>query len=204
MPNSAAKVFVPDEAWRDEYRRAVQLTRWIDSMEDRLSIRTRRTMLRSLSCITNLNRGAFSRGYQPQESPLLGLDARAFVAELHRPDGGVVRKVQHAGPATIAELRAVLPPPGSPHIPVFPPPELPEAEALLPVPDIAFRLLLEIWPRLRPSERARVAMTARELIADRQRTHHYLPDPLQDEAFATEMLRRFVAEGLTDRDEAHA
>lgn len=191
-----------DETWRDEYRRAVQLTRWIESMEDRLSFRTRRTVLRSLSIITKPTRDFPGQKYYPQESPLFGLDARDFVAELHRPDGGAVRKIKHSGPATVAELREVLPPPGSPLIPTFPPPEPQPAEALLPSPDLAFKLLLEIWPRLLPSERTRVTLMARQLIADRYRTQEYLSDPLQDEAFAKDMLRRFAAEGLTEDDEA--
>lgn len=190
-----------DEVWRDEYRRALQITRWLDSMEGKLSMLTRRTVMRGLGVITNTKTGLPRQPYNPQESPLFGLDAQAFVAELHRPDGGAVGKIKRVGPAIIAELREVLPPPGSPLIPSFPPPEPPAADAFLAAPDLAFTLLLEIWPRLRPSERARVTMTARELIVERYRGPHDGLDPLQDRAFAEEMLRRFVAEGMADSEE---
>ena len=191
-----------DETWRDEYRRAAQLARWIESMEDQLSFRTRRTILRSLSIITKPTKGFLGQSHSPMESPLFGLDARDFVTELHRPKGGAVREIEHCDPVTIDELRAVLPPPGSSLIPSFPPPEPQPAEALMPSPDPAFKLLLEIWPRLLPSERTRVTIIARQLIADRRHTREYLPDLLQDEAFAKDMLRRFKAEGLTERSEA--
>ncbi|KAB8333766.1 hypothetical protein SD80_011990 [Scytonema tolypothrichoides VB-61278] len=190
-----------DEAWRDEYRRALQIARWLDSMEGKLSVLARRTVMRGLSIITYTKTSYPWQSYQPQESSLFGLDARAFVAELHRPDGGAVGKIKRVGPAIIAELRQVLPPPGSPLIPSFPPPEPLPADAFLAAPDLAFTLLLEIWPRLRPSERARVTMTARELIAERYRSPYDGLDPLQDRAFAEEMLRRFVTENLTDNEE---
>lgn len=166
----------------EDFQRAIQLKRWIGSMQDTLPLRTRMMVLRSLSLITRPGRSA-SR--IPEEAPLAGLDPRGFIEQLHRPDGGAVAKASGIGPATIAELRLALPPPGDPAIPPYAPP----APLLSHRSDSVEAILNTLWACMGDQERLRLVKLAADLVVDRAHQQHALA-PMQEEAFAEALKRR--------------
>lgn len=148
----------------EDFQRAIQLKRWVESMQDALPTRTRGMLVRSLALITRPERSSW---HIPEEAPLAGLDPRGFIEQLHRPDGGAVARVSGIGPATIAELRAALPPPGDPRIPLYTPPTPRASHSPLPSDDPAGVLLNELWAYLGEQERLRLAELAADLLIER-------------------------------------
>lgn len=168
------------------YRRAAQLVRWIQAAED-LPVRGQRALLRSLYLIT---RRHTLHPYEPELSPLFGLDPQRFVEELHLPDGGAIGRIKNIGPVMLDELRHAFPPLGSPTIPAFPPPAPVPPAGPAPHTDLAHALLMELWARLGPHQRERVLRMAAGFVIEYFRRNPQEPDPLDDRSFARDLERR--------------
>lgn len=145
----------------EDFQRAIQLKRWLESMPDVLPTRTRGMVLRSLTLITRPEPSSFR---VPEEAPLAGLDPRGFIEQLHCPDGGAVAKVSGIGPATIEELRAALPQPGDSSIPSYTRPHPTSSQQPLPSDTSASVLLNELWGYLGDQERLQLVELAADLV----------------------------------------
>lgn len=148
----------------EDFQRAIQLKRWLESMPDALPTRTRGMVLRSLTLITRPDPSSFR---VPEEAPLAGLDPRGFIEQLHRPEGGAVARVSGIGPATIEELRAALPPPGDPSIPSYAPSTPTTSRRPHPSDDPVGILLNELWACLAEQDRLHLVELAAELVIER-------------------------------------
>jgi hypothetical protein len=170
----------------EDFQRAIQLKRWIESTPDTLPTRTRGMVLRSLSLITRPQPSSLRI---PEEAPLAGLDPRGFIEQLHRPEGGAVAKVSGIGPATIEELRAALPPPGDPRIPSYAPPTPTASHSPLPSGDPVGLLLNELWACLGEQERLRLVELAVDLVIERARDQE-APELTEAKEIAEAVKRR--------------
>ena len=160
----------------EDFHRAIQLQRWIESMKNVVPTRIRGMVLRSLSLIIRPDSSSFR---VPEEAPLAGLDPRGFIEQLHRPDGGTIAKVSGIGPATIEELRRTLPQPGDPHIPSYTPAAQTASASQRVSEDLAGTLLKELWVYLDEQERLRLVELAVDLVITRvheQETHEVLEE----------------------------
>jgi len=184
----------------EDFHRAIQLARWIESMPDRLRIRTRNMVLRSTARITRPSSWFHET---PEEAPLAGLDPWGFIEQLHRPDGGVLLGVKGIGPATIKELRQALPPPGSPDIPRYLPSSHHRTGSSLLSTDPAVTMLNELWVCLEPRERLRTVELAAELVINRCQQED-APEPTEDTVLAEAIKRRLREACLANAEGADA
>lgn len=170
----------------EDFQRAIQLKRWIESMPEALPTRTRGMVLRSLSLITRPGLSAYR---VPEEAPLAGLDPRGFIEQLHRPDGGAVAKVSGIGPATIVELRAALPPPDDPRIPSYAPTTPTASQRPLPADNPVGSLLNELWACLDEQGRLRLVELAADLVIEHAHEQG-TPELMEEQELAEEVKNR--------------
>lgn len=182
----------------EDFQRAIQLQRWMESMKNVVPTRIRGMVLRSLSLIIRPERSSFR---VPEEAPLAGLDPRGFIEQLHCPDGGAVAKVSGIGPVTIAELRRALPQPDDPRIPSYASVTSTTIQRPLTSNDPAGTLLNGLWVCLSEQERLHLVRLAADLVSTR--VHEQETPELLEVKKLTEAVKRWVEE-IPSTDGQHA